>query len=390
MKKAFSLFLLVALAFCLNAQTLKTITWNGQERQYLEYVPSTYTEDHPTPILFMLHGLDDQINNFYNSTNITSIAEEKGWIVIFPQALEFNIDIPGIGSHNFGTCWNAGVTVTVTFQLYGIPFNYDITINSNIDDEGFLTATMDAVEAEYNIEQDSVFFAGFSLGGFMTHRMAIKHGDRINGIAAVSGVVGNDMQNLTPVANVNVLQVFGTDDEKITYDGAVIDLQTYGYHSTGLPAEATVDYWRNYNQCTESPIFEEYPDLMNDGLTFEMYSYLNGNNDARVNFLKVNHGLHRWYTGGLYDIDYNEEIFKFFTNNLDVTDLTEQSKEMLSVYPNPAKDFIRINTQEEAQIYDLNGKTVLKGSERINVSSLPNGMYFIKAGSKSTKLIINR
>ena len=390
MKKTFILFFLAFTTFALNAQTLKTFTWGGQERQYLEYVPSTYSEERPAPLLFMLHGLGDDVNNFFNASHISAIAEEKGWIMVFPQALEFNIEVPGVGGYNFGTSWNAGVTVTVQIEMFGIPFNYDVTVNGNVDDEGFLATALDTIAAEYNINQDSVFFAGFSLGGYMAHRMAIKHGDRINSIAAVSGVVGNDMQNLTPIANVNVLQVFGTDDEMISYDGAVIDLQGYGTHSTGLPAEATVDYWRNFNQCNEEAIFEQYPDTQNDGLTFEMYSYMDGSNDTRVSFLKVNHGMHRWYTGGNYDIDYNEEIFKFFTNTLDVTGLEEPTSESLAIYPNPTKDFISVDTSDMVNIYDLCGKLVLQGSGKINVSSLPEGMYFIKAGNLCNKLIINR
>ena len=390
MKKAFILFYLAFTTLALNAQELKTITWGDQERQYLEYVPSTYSEERPAPLLFMLHGLGDNIENFYTATNITSIAEEKGWIVVFPQALDFHVEIPNMGSYNFGASWNAGVTVTVTFQIYGMPFNFDITINGTVDDEGFLIALLDNLETEYNIEQDSVFFAGFSLGGYMTHRMAIKHGDRINSIAAVSGLVGNDMASLTPVANVNVLQIFGTNDEMISYDGAMINLQEYGSHCTGLPSEASVEYWRSFNQCAEEALLEEYPDTQNDGLTFEMYSYMDGTNESRVNFLKVNQGLHRWYTGDSYDIDYNEEIFKFFTNTLDVTDLAEQTEETLTIYPNPAKDFITVGTTDEVELYDLCGKLVLQGSGKINVSTLPNGLYFVKSGSESQKLLINR
>ena len=392
MKKAFTLFILTLMAFSLNAQTLKTLTWGGQTREYLEYVPSTYSEETPAPVLFMLHGLGDQATNFFNTTNISTIAERKGWIVVCPQATPFNFQIPGMGGYNFGTSWSAGVTVTVTIELYGMPFNFDVTVNPDADDSGFLMETLNVLGEEYNLLQDSVFFAGFSLGACMCHRMAIEHGERINAIAAVSGVVGNDMDEMTPTANLNVLEVFGTNDEMISYENAEVSLQSYGTHSIGLPAEATVEYWRAYNQCDENPVFEEYPNIQNDGLTFEMYSYLNGNHDSRVAFLKVNHGLHRWYTGGSYDIDYMEEIARFFTGTIDVTDVNEKPETNLTVYPNPASNFINVATQGEVSIYDLCGKLVLqsKGASRIDVSLLPNGMYFVKTTDNCNKLIINR
>ena len=375
------------MAFTLNAQNMKTLTWGGQERQYLEYVPTTYSAETPAPVLFILHGLGDDATNFFNATDVRTVAEQRGWIVVCPQALDFNLQTP-LGGYDFGTSWNAGITVTVQIELYGMPFSFDVTVNPDADDSGFLMATLETLDEEYAVEPDSVFFAGFSLGACMSHRMAIEHGDRINAIAAVSGVVGNDMDELTPAANINVLEIFGTSDEMISYDNAEISLQSYGTHSIGLPAEATVEYWRNFNQCAETAVFEQYPDLVNDGLTFEMYSYMDGANDSRVSFIKVNNGLHRWYMAGNNDISYTEEIAKFFTGTLDVTDVNEQTEAKATVYPNPAKDFIQV--EGTVSIYDLCGKLVMKGAGRIDISSLPEGMYFVKSKDACTKLVINR
>ena len=391
MKRTLLLLCLALMAFTLNAQNMKTLTWGGQERQYLEYVPTTYSAETPAPVLFMLHGLGDDATNFFNATDVRTVAEQRGWIVVCPQALDFNLQTP-LGGYEFGTSWNAGITVTVQIEIYGMPFSFDVTVNPDADDSGFLMAALQTLGEEYNLEQDSVFFAGFSLGACMAHRMAIEHGERINAIAAVSGVVGNDMVEVTPTANVNVLEVFGTNDEMITYDSAIISLQGYGNPSIGLPAEQSLEFWRAFNQCDTDPVVEEYPDTQNDGLTFEMYGYMNGTNDSHVSFLKVNNGLHRWYAGNSYDIDYTEEIIRFFTGTLDVTNVTEQSEKALSVYPNPATNFILVDMQGEVSIYDLCGKLVLQGngSSRIDVSSLPEGMYFVKTKSGCNKLVINR
>ena len=387
MKKAFILFVMVFATFALNAQETKTLTWDGQERQYVQYVPETVADE--APVLFMLHGLGDEALNFFHASGIQSVADQKGWIVVAPQALDFTFEIPGVASQDFGNAWAAGVTIHFSITIYGIPINYDITVSENVDDAGFILAALDAVSEEHPICADSVFFAGFSLGGFMCHRMAIEHGDRINAIAAVSGVVGNDMETLTPVANVNVLQIFGTSDEQISYDEALVSYQNYGTYNVGLPAEQTVDYWRNFSHCDDT-IVELYPDTQNDGLTFEMYSYLNGDNDSRVGFIKVNNGLHRWYHGSNHDIDYNEEIIRFFTNTLDVTSIGEQSEEQFTVFPNPAKDFVQIGTQNEVGIYDLTGQLVLKGKGRIDIHALANGMYFIKSGDCCKKLVVSK
>jgi len=389
MKKAFTLFILAVMALGLNAQTTKTLTWDGQERQYIEYVPTTYSATQPAAVMFLLHGMGDTMDNMFQATQIQRVAEDQGWIIICPQALDFTYENDMFGSYDLGTCWNVGSTVSVSFEFYGMPFSFDVTVNEDVDDEGFLMAALEATKAEYNIDQDRVFFAGFSLGGFMSHRMAIQHGDVINAIAAVSGVIGNDLTSLTPVANVNVLQIFGTTDEMISYDDALISLQSLGSYNIGLPVEQTVEYWRSFNQCDETPIVMQYPDTQNDGLNFELYTYLNGNNDSRVAFLKVYNGLHTWYSGSNSDIDYNTEIVKFFNNTMDIDGVEEATSNTLSIYPNPANDVVNVG-EEVVYIYDLCGKLVMQGSGSLDVTSLSEGMYFVKSGNDCSKLIINR
>ena len=70
----------------------------------------------------------------------------------------------------------------------------------------------------------------------------------------------------------------------------------------------------------------------------------------------------------------------------------------ITFYPNPTKDFLNINFPEgllnnrEYVIYDLNGKTVLKNKlkedNKIDVTNLNNGIYFINiANQNSIKFI---
>lgn len=394
MKKLYLTLAFVLIMVGLNAQQIKNLNWGGVARQYLEYVPESYTGEKPAPVLFFLHGLGDDINNCFNSTSFRQIADEKGWILVFPQALDYSIEVPGMGGYDFGSAWAAGVTITATFIIYGFPISYNFTLNAGVDDSGFLDATLDAVCQEYQVDADSVFFAGFSLGGFMSHRMAIEHGERITSIAAVNGLVGTDMAGLTPADNVNMLLAFGTNDQIISYEEANINYSGFGPYNVGLPAESSVEWWRTFNNCDGEAVFETYPDTHDDGLTFEMYSYLNGDNDSRVSFIKVNNGTHAWYNGGNYDIDYETEIYRFFTNSLDVTHIDEQSFESVSVHPNPATNLIQLNVDKATDIiiYNLMGAKVMQcvTDGQIDVSPLTNGVYFIQTDSGRAKFILNR
>lgn len=65
----------------------------------------------------------------------------------------------------------------------------------------------------------------------------------------------------------------------------------------------------------------------------------------------------------------------------------------LSVSPNPATDQLRIEgcANSEACLYDISGRLVLRqlcqGSATLNISSLPQGVYFLKSGTHTAKVV---
>jgi hypothetical protein len=82
-------------------------------------------------------------------------------------------------------------------------------------------------------------------------------------------------------------------------------------------------------------------------------------------------------------------------NNEDITDIDEIAK--INIYPNPAKDFLKIEIQEYIDdnliITDLTGKTLItkavtSNNIEIDVSSLNSGLYLIKIGGYIGKFII--
>ena len=66
------------------------------------------------------------------------------------------------------------------------------------------------------------------------------------------------------------------------------------------------------------------------------------------------------------------------------------AKEYLSVYPNPASDFIHIETENkviEASIYNLAGQKVISSfnETKIDVSSLTGGLYFLEVETSNSR-----
>ena len=371
MKKLFTL--LMTVCFCLSVfaqsgQTTKTITWGGTERQYIEYVPANVSN--PAPVLFVLHGLGDDMANMFSSTGFRDIADAHGWIVITPQALDAQISLMGY-SMSIGTAWNSGVSV----DLMGS----SIIVNDGVDDSGLMMAILDDLIGTYNVDQNNVFCTGFSMGGFMSNRMAMEHGDRIRAIASVSGTIGNTISGSTPVGHVSAMHIHGTGDGTVTYDDASFNVQIATV-SVGLGAEATVEYWRNYNQCSATPTHTNYPDNANDGLTFEKFLYEGGTNGTKTAFIKVNGGDHTWYYTPNNDIDYTTEIYNFFASCMGPTNVNEVSFPTVNVYPNPTKDILHVEAENitNIQVYNALGQLMTSTTNTdIPVSSYSEGLYTV-------------
>ncbi|MBQ2498496.1 MAG: hypothetical protein II523_00645, partial [Bacteroidales bacterium] len=204
---------------------IQNFEWQGVQREYLVKTPEN-TES--MPVMFFLHGLGDNITRLDNEFHFQQIADEFKWMVVVPQAL----------NEGYGTMWNAGLSSSTT------------------NDHGFLMALLDSLAVEYPVNQDSVFFTGFSMGGFMSHCMAIRHGDRINAAAPVSGLISSPYANMTPVAPVRMLHIHGTTDPVVGYDGGS---QYFGYQ-LGLSVENILNYWKNANNCTGDPVIDSLPD----------------------------------------------------------------------------------------------------------------------------------
>ncbi len=74
------------------------------------------------------------------------------------------------------------------------------------------------------------------------------------------------------------------------------------------------------------------------------------------------------------------------------------SAEIMNIYPNPATDIVTIKLNDEVkdknlQILDLSGKVILRKNisrktTKIDVSALEKGVYLIKVGGKTRKLIV--
>ena len=165
MKNRF-LFLITALTILLGSNCfaqIQTIEWQGRQRQYLVKTPENYES---LPVLFFLHGLGDNITHVNSEHNFQQVANRYNWMVVIPQAVD----------EGGGSMWNAAL------------------MNSTIDDSGFLMALLDSLAVQYPINQDSVFFTGFSMGGRESLLIGLQRPDLFGYVGAICpapGVTGS-------------------------------------------------------------------------------------------------------------------------------------------------------------------------------------------------------
>ena len=361
-KKYFFLLMLLASMIATAHAQIQYFEWQGTQRQYLLKMPAQAKES--MPIVYFLHGLGDNITRLDNEFHFQQVADEYGWIMMIPQAL----------SQSGASMWNAAM------------------MSSNIDDSGFLMALLDTLAVHHPVNLDSVFFTGFSMGGFMTHRMAIEHGDRITACAPVSGLITHAMASQTAVAPVRMLHIHGTTDPVVGYNGG----SQYFGSNLGLSVDAIIDYWKNANHCTGDPSIDTLPDLHNDGLLFVRYTY---KGDEELQHIKVIGGNHTWFLNeNQTDIAYFKEIHKFFTQGSNNNDgVAEATSSSLRLWPNPTSGqcTVEVGKDTNAELIDLQGRVVAsypltRGTNTIDVSGLPEGLYFIKTEEGAIQKVMVR
>jgi polyhydroxybutyrate depolymerase len=366
-----SLVLLAAPAF--SQWQNNSFTFQAANRQYRVYVPAGYNASNPASLVLTLHGLGDNMSNF-SGIGMNLVADTANIVVVVPQAL----NDPLLGS----SAWNSGAA----YMGY--------TVNGAVDDVAFLSALIDSVSAQYSIDPEKVFACGFSMGGFMTQRLALELNDKVKAFASVAGTFGDA---ILPAANpgrpVSIAHFHGTSDGTIAYTG----------NAYGNDAQELLDFWVDNNNCNAAPAITSLPDIAADGYTVEHWVYDGGDNHTVVEHFRVNGANHVWLMPN-NDIFYTTEIWKFFNRYMGTLSTEENVEDAPAVFPNPATDKIAItlpvNAKDgtyTAKLTDMEGRVVAttsltftEGKTEWNFadSNLGSGVYLLTVGETGSAVRI--
>ncbi|APR77292.1 Putative CONSERVED LIPOPROTEIN LPQP [Minicystis rosea] len=190
--------------------------------------PDNLAPGEKAPLVLLLHGygVSGLVEDLY--MGLTSSAKTRGFFYAHPTGT-----VDGSGSY----FWNA-TDACCNFN------------GSTVDDSAYLTSVIDEIIARYPVDPKRVYLIGHSNGGYMSYRMACDHADKIAAIASLAGAMWLDTSKCQPSGPVHVLQIHGTADEEVLYDG-----ETTGSGSglVGYPsAETTVGDWAEIDGCAKT------------------------------------------------------------------------------------------------------------------------------------------
>lgn len=163
----------------------RTITVDGKTRRYWLYVPASLEGKENVPVVFSLHGRSNNYNpNQGGKPIFTSLANEKGFIVVYPQGRNAG-DAQDIKDYP-GDDWKKGFSGNTGWEATG---------KENADTK-FIKALVDKIQLDYKTKNASnnnisvnpkrFYLCGFSMGGMMTYACAKV----LNGTFAAYGSCG--------------------------------------------------------------------------------------------------------------------------------------------------------------------------------------------------------
>ena len=352
----------------------ETFEFDSNTREYQLYIPSSYSENSLSPLIFNFHGGNGTSQGQIAISDMRDLADENNFILVYPQAIADPTDDGSL--------------------------NWIFKGDSDHDDIYFIDALISELSSEYQIDLERVYVCGYSLGGEFVYELLCRLNNKIAAGVAVARTMGQyQYENCNPQHPTPIMTILGTEDYESNYNGVVYDGITYY-----ISADDTHQYWVDFNNAEFDPNEIELPNYSNsDGSTVTKRVWENGDSCVVVSELRVNGGGHDWPGSfGNMDINSDAEIWNFVSNfsinglidncSLNFSGITSDE---FSFYPNPVKNQLTINNSnndKKLEISDNTGRFIkdfdlVDGVNTIDFSNIPLGNFFISIGNKTFKII---
>jgi polyhydroxybutyrate depolymerase len=279
---------------------IRSMLYDGYNRTYRIHIPPDIKEVDSPSIVFILHGGGGTGENTERTLTLggfNTLADEYNFIVVYPDGIDRR--------------WNDGRKI-------------NDSVHQKIDDVGFLSALIDNLTEEFNVDPNRIFFTGISNGAIMSYRLSFDIPEKIAAIAPVAGAIPTDIlpENTSGIP-LSVLVISGTHDPLVPWEGGIIGTQR-NPRGTCISVPESVAFWVKRNNCNTTPNSMWLPnENLLDLCRVHCDIYKNGDNGTEVVLYEIKRGGHTWPGGYQYlpkiiigrtcqDINANEVIWEFF------------------------------------------------------------------------------
>lgn len=270
-----------------SAASTWTTHYYGSGFYYKVYVPSTYDGKSNVSLMVMLHGCQQNANDFANGTQMNSLAESKGFIVLYPE-MNYAANLSG--------CWN-------WFYKY-----------NQVRDSGepaIIKGMVDEVKSQYKVDNNKVYAAGMSAGAFMSTIMGVTYPDVFHAIGVHSG---GDYSYAYDGITGSLVMLYGTLNPIADGNAA---FQQMGAHARSVPvinfhgksdafvnpinADQTIQQWARTNTNAGVNMDATADKVTNgqvtNGRSYTIYDFNDSNGNNWMKEVLVNSMHHTWSGG---------------------------------------------------------------------------------------------
>jgi polyhydroxybutyrate depolymerase len=229
-----------------------TLPFGGIARTYRLYRPAGLARTAPVPLVVVLHGGFGNGEQAERTYHWDEAADAHGFVALYPDGIL--------------RAWNAGTCCGQPMQR-------------QIDDVGFLTALVEQIERDENIDPRRLYFTGISNGAMMSYRLACESTLAIAAIGPVAGTLVSPCAQAKPTS---VLAIHGLADRNVPFVGGV----GIGFdRNARISVPATLARWREIDRCEPATVRAAEP------VQYET-SYCAG--DRTVELITVAGAGHQW------------------------------------------------------------------------------------------------
>ena len=279
----------------------RTITVDGKTRKYWLYVPATLEGSENVPVVFSLHGRSNNDNpNQGGKPIFTSLANEKNFIVVYPQGRDAGSDQDKADYP--GDDWKKG---------FGDTTGWEATGKENADTK-FIKALVDQIQSDYktknatnnniSVNPKRFYLCGFSMGGMMTYACAKV----LNGTFAAYGSCGgfplNEFHmNLATENPIPFIHLHGNKDGVLDINLLHTIIENLLFRN-GCKLSAKQNNDDGWTTTTEN------------GITRNDFKGVNGVPVTTVTFDGLGHSVHQSAPAYLWDFFSDKTVGKYDSN----------------------------------------------------------------------------